>query len=257
MSLGASAKEEEIISACRLSFFALSICLLFSLEVSRDTGFVVAFSIVRQQAINELSQFRKENPRERERQRERSLALRSGLGKMGSTEEPERKRRHLNNNNNNNAHSVSPPLKKQQPLTPSCDEKKVQGVLQPMVLCRFSFLWKLELEFEALKTSCYVFLLLFCVSDFRLPCNQFLKLSSPSFLLAWRVTPFVSCSKHSPNISESFSFIPQEEGCIKFSLLGLWCFASVTQICSEPCRCSSRRWRRQRLVFSSVVKEVQ
>jgi hypothetical protein len=54
------------------------------------------------------------------------LALRSGLGKMGSTEEPERKRRHLNNNN---AHSVSPPLKKQQPLTPSCDEKKVQRVL--------------------------------------------------------------------------------------------------------------------------------
>jgi hypothetical protein len=47
MSLGGSAKEEEIISACRLSFFALSICLLFSLEVSRDTGFVVAFSIVR------------------------------------------------------------------------------------------------------------------------------------------------------------------------------------------------------------------
>ncbi|KAH9554527.1 hypothetical protein CY35_08G068200 [Sphagnum magellanicum] len=48
---------------------------------------------------------------------------------MGSTEEPERKRRHLNNNNNNNAHSVSPPLKKQQPLTPSCDEKKVDAAM--------------------------------------------------------------------------------------------------------------------------------
>jgi E3 ubiquitin-protein ligase BRE1 len=48
---------------------------------------------------------------------------------MGSTEEPERKRRHLSNNNNNNAHSVSPPLKKQQPLIPSCDEKKVDAAM--------------------------------------------------------------------------------------------------------------------------------
>jgi hypothetical protein len=47
MSLGGCAKEEEIISACRLSCFALSIRLLFSPEVSRDSGFVVAFSIVR------------------------------------------------------------------------------------------------------------------------------------------------------------------------------------------------------------------
>jgi hypothetical protein len=47
MSLGGCAKEEEIIFACRLSCFALSICLLFSPEVSRDTWFVVAFSIVR------------------------------------------------------------------------------------------------------------------------------------------------------------------------------------------------------------------
>jgi hypothetical protein len=46
MSLGGYAKEEEIISACRLSCFTLSIHLLFSPEVSRDTGFVVAFSIV-------------------------------------------------------------------------------------------------------------------------------------------------------------------------------------------------------------------
>jgi len=43
MSLGGCAKEEEIISACRLSCFALSIRPLFSPEVSRDTGFVVAF----------------------------------------------------------------------------------------------------------------------------------------------------------------------------------------------------------------------
>jgi hypothetical protein len=47
MSLGGCAKEEKIISACRLSCFALSIRLLFSPEVSRDIGFVVAFSIVR------------------------------------------------------------------------------------------------------------------------------------------------------------------------------------------------------------------
>jgi hypothetical protein len=47
MSLGGCAKEEEIISACRLSCFTLSIRLLFSPEVSRDSGFVVAFSIVR------------------------------------------------------------------------------------------------------------------------------------------------------------------------------------------------------------------
>jgi hypothetical protein len=47
MSLGGCAKEEEIISTCRLSCFALSIRLLFSPKVSRDTWFVVAFSIVR------------------------------------------------------------------------------------------------------------------------------------------------------------------------------------------------------------------
>jgi hypothetical protein len=46
MSLRGCAKEEEMISACRLSCFVLSIRLLFSPEVSRDTWFVVAFSIV-------------------------------------------------------------------------------------------------------------------------------------------------------------------------------------------------------------------